>query len=142
VRYSKIQVLNAQNQPAYSVEMGEKVRFALQIKVSEPTPELYAVIALRSGISREFVTTFRHKLPFTNMRPHETYEFECVINTQNLRPGEYPIYFWLGDDASNAYDVVDDVVAPLIVAAQGDLNQLGFDASTHSGYFSVDAAWQ
>jgi hypothetical protein len=41
-----------------------------------------------------------------------TYEF----NALPLRPGVYETYFWLGDNrAETAFDVVDNLLAPLVV---------------------------
>lgn len=137
VRFSKISMENDAQKPIYTVEIGENIRFMVEFKVYQATQELFCSIALRSGLSREIVTSLRHKLPFENLKPDETYRFECILSTENIRPGEYPIYFWLGDAHNTAYDVVDDIIPPVIVTTQGDLDQLGYDASTHSGYFSA-----
>jgi hypothetical protein len=56
-----------------------------------------------------------------------------------LRPGEYPLYFWLGNEDSYPYDVVDELTAPLMVQTDKGLAELGFDPTQANGYFSMDA---
>lgn len=139
VRYNSIEVTNGSNQVQNAFDIQDKIIFKLQFIVHEAVPELYASFALRSGISRELVTSIRKKLPFVNLRKGEEYQFEFAVENILLRPGEYPLYFWLGNKDNNPYDVVDNVIAPLVISARGTVAEIGYDPSVHSGYFSIDA---
>lgn len=137
-RYSSIEAVDESGNAADVFQAQESVNFRLKFKVYRDMPDLFASIALRSGITRELITTMRYKLPFTNLKKSETYQFEVVIEAGQLRPGEYPLYFWLGDENAQPYDVVDDAVAPLVITTRGgNFFDLGYDPSVHSGYFSV-----
>ena len=57
----------------------------------------------------------------------------------NLRPGEYPLYFWLGDSLANPYDVVDDLVQPLTITTRKSYKELGFDPSMPCGHFNIES---
>jgi len=60
------------------------------------------------------------------------------MSTAALRPGEYLLYFWLGNSESQAFDVADNLVAPLLVTL-GDWAPAGFNTLDPVGYFSVDS---
>jgi lipopolysaccharide transport system ATP-binding protein len=136
-RYSGIELVDENGDSADAFLTDEPACFRLKFKVFRDMPELFASIALRSGITRELITTIRYKLPFKNLQKNETYHFEVVIDGGQLRPGEYPLYFWLGDENAQAFDVVDDAVAPLTITTRGSFFDLGYDPSVHSGYFSA-----
>ena len=58
-----------------------------------------------------------------------------VISNLILRPGEYELYFWLGNRMSQPYDVVEGLLPPIVVHAEGDIDDLGFDPSNSVGFF-------
>ena len=136
-RYSSIEVVDENGNDTDAFQVQNSVHFRLKFMVYKNLPELHASIVLRSGITREMITTVRYKLPFKNLMENETYQFEVIMEADQLRPGEYPLYFWLGDENAQAFDVVDDAVAPLVITTDGSFSDLGYDPSVHSGYFSV-----
>ena len=139
-RYSSIFPTRPKNGNTFTQD--EELNFELEFVVNEDIEELYASIALRSGVSRELVTSSRGKLPFKNLKKGERYSFHLSIKENGLRPGEYPLYFWLGDKNNTPFDVVDDVLPPLVVSSDLDLDELGYDPSVHNGYFSINADFE
>jgi lipopolysaccharide transport system ATP-binding protein len=140
VRFSKIVMEDEFGNDINTFQLRDKIIFKLKFTVYKDLPELYTSFALRSGKTREVVTTARHKLPFENLKQGEDYEFSLFVNANQLRPGEYPLYFWLGDKNIQAFDVVDDAIAPLIITTRQSFEELGFDPSVHSGFFSLSSS--
>jgi hypothetical protein len=56
-----------------------------------------------------------------------------------LRVGDYPVYLWLGTNNYDPYDVVDDLIMPLLIRTTKTTQQLGYDKSKPSGYFDLQS---
>ncbi len=138
-RYTKIVFYNILNVETNSFDVTEDIRIELEFKVIEPTSKIFAALALRSGLNREIITTSRHQLPFTNLKPGELYSFSLLLPKQTLRPGEYPVYMGLGTEDFRPIDIVDDITAPLIISSTNDAIILGYDPSSFCGYFSLNS---
>jgi lipopolysaccharide transport system ATP-binding protein len=138
-RYSDIHIQDKESIEKNIFNIGQQIEFVLTFKVYQDLSEVFIVLALRSGMSRELVTSFRHRYPEVNLKKGGTYRFKIIINNPSIRPGEYPLYFWLGDKDNRALDVVDDLILPLKVTAEGTIDSLGFDPTVHTGYFSTSS---
>jgi hypothetical protein len=83
---------------------------------------------LRSGINGEVVTSVIH--PISSKGLKENAEGTVAIEFPNvyIRPGEYPLYFWLGDLTKPVpvLDVVENLTAPLVVNAGENKIEQGF----------------
>jgi lipopolysaccharide transport system ATP-binding protein len=139
VRFHQVRVEDANGEERLDFQMGETIRFNLGYRVLRSIPVLYACVALRSGLSGELVTSDRHPIRLEDIPAGTTGEILIEWPEVNLRPGEYGLYFWLGDAASKAYEVVDGLIGPLRMAAEGTIEKLGFDPGTPSGYFNVES---
>ena len=91
--------------------MGDGIRFRLAYKVFLPVENLFASVVFRCEKTREIVTTSRHVVSGGMLLPEQEGEFVVEFSEIPLRPKEYPLYFWLGNNKSQPFDVVDDVVA-------------------------------
>ena len=90
VRFTAVSVEDVTGAERYSFQMGENIRFKLSFKVHAPMRGAAIVVALRSGMSREMVTSARHvgsNIPASYVRclgfaamPIPTYR--AVITTQ------------------------------------------------------------
>ena len=136
VRFNKLKLLDAHGNERHLFEMGEKVRFNLSYEVFENVPNLYVIIAFRSGKMGEIITTLRHRVSGEAIKKNIKGSVELEIPELNLRPGEYTLYFWLGNEYQ-PYDVVDGILPPLVVHAEGDIDDLGFDPSSSAGFFNM-----
>jgi lipopolysaccharide transport system ATP-binding protein len=140
VRLGDIRVEDALGQERHSFKMGEAVRFILSYKVMEPVDELFASFALRSGKSYECVTTSaKHLVSKNGLRKGQTDEVVIEIPCLEIRPGEYPLYFWLGDRFGRPYDVVDGLTMPLIVGTDLSYEELGYRPSKPAGFFDIES---
>ena len=137
VRFYGIRVEDEAGRERFDFRMGETIRFILSYRVIRPVPLLEAVVVLRSGLSGEIVTSSRHPVFANAATPPREGVVTVEWPTANLRPGEYPLYLWLGDQGLKAYDVVDSLIGPLRISAEGSMEDLGFDPSSHCGYFGI-----
>ena len=137
VRFSKIAVEDSNGIQRFDFQMGETARFNLGYEVKEDVNALNVMIALRGGMSNEVITTARGVISKTPLKAGTKGEMVLEFPDLALRPGEYPLYFWLGETSSKFYDVVDNLSAPLIISTQKSEDELGFDPTQSMGYFSV-----
>jgi lipopolysaccharide transport system ATP-binding protein len=139
VRYTSIQMQNTQNDISYDFMMGDTVRFVLDYQVFEPVDELYCSIVFRSGKTAEVVTSALNLLTKKPLKPG--YKGQCIVEFANLniRPGDYPLQFWLGNHLAQAYDVVEELTLPLIVSTDQAFEQVGFNPSYPVGYYNISS---
>jgi len=138
VRFNKIVVEDTSGTQRYEFEYGETVRMRLGWQVNEEVKRINAQVILRSGIGNDPLTSARCAISSTPLLPGASGELVVEFPRLALRPGEYPLYFWLGDTDSLFYDVVDNLSAPLIVSTAKSIEEIGFDPARPSGAFSID----
>ena len=85
----------------------------------------------------EIITTLRHRATDEGIKECEKGSVELEIPELNFRPGEYELYFWFGNQYSQPFDVVDGLLPPLVVHAEGHMDELGFDQSKSVGFFNM-----
>ncbi len=126
VRFEHIEMLNASGQQANEFNPGDKVVVKMTVKVNEDVDDLLASISLRSGRTRDVVTsTGRNQVASGPFKAGQTLQLTYEFNALPLRPGVYETYFWLGDNrAETAFDVVDNLLAPLVVNIPEGTNSL------------------
>jgi hypothetical protein len=142
VRFTSISILDTNNSERYIFDMQDSIRFKFSCKVLRDINDLYIYIGLRSWLFKEIVTSA--KLVLSEARVRAGTEISMLIEFPDIyiRPGEYPLYFWLGDSspASQTYecfDIVDDMTLPLVIRAGNNSQSIDIDPSAQSGYFSL-----
>lgn len=93
-------------------------------------------VALKSGLTSEFITSVGYSLSDRTLRPGETGSVLIELPEAIIRPGDYSLYFWLGK-LDIPYDVVDDLTGPLTILESDNHNQFDFLPSKPIGYFSM-----
>jgi lipopolysaccharide transport system ATP-binding protein len=141
-RFTHIAVHDQGGNECFEVEMGRLIRFVLSYKVIKDIPELRVSVALRSGLTGEIVTTTRHIISSSPIRSATEGSITIELPNVQIRPGTYPLYFWLGNSLAQPFDVVDDVTAPLVVTAGRTHNSLDLDTASPVGYFSVPSVFR
>jgi len=137
VRYSRIDVEDDQGNAGIRFKMGDNVRFVFSAEVFRRVPHLFASLTLRSGHTGDIVTNALHELSSSDLFPGQTIDFVVNVDSTLLRPGEYDLYLWLGANPKEPYDVVDSILGPLVIYADGQWKVLGFDPFNPVGYFSL-----
>jgi lipopolysaccharide transport system ATP-binding protein len=133
-RFEVIKMTNAEGVELNEFHKGETILFKQKVRIHADIPVLYSNISLRSGRTRDVVTsTGRNNILGGPFKAGQEIEIEYAFENQALNPGVYETYYWLGDDrAETALDVVDNLLAPLVVNIPDDVNSLHI-----AGYFEL-----
>ncbi|HEY4954943.1 MAG TPA: ABC transporter ATP-binding protein [Gemmatimonadaceae bacterium] len=139
IRFTGVSVEGTDGEERYGFRMGETIHFRLAWQLNESMRGVAIVVALRSGISREMVTSARHVVTTDHLpagaRGSVVVEFPDVY----IRPGEYPLYLHISEavPTKTNYDVLDDLTPPLVIAPGGRRTNPNFDPSQPLGVFSI-----
>jgi lipopolysaccharide transport system ATP-binding protein len=139
VRVTSVSVEDLEGNERYTFAMGDTVRFRLSFTTYTSLKGLAVFIALRSGISREILTSVRHVVTEAQVPEGTTSTVVVDIPGIIVRPGEYPIYIHVADAtlAPRHYDVLDDLTPPLVIEAGNRRLTDNFDTSKPIGFFSL-----
>ncbi|MFO0852005.1 MAG: ABC transporter ATP-binding protein [Gemmataceae bacterium] len=137
VRFTGLDVTGRDGRPRHEFGLGEPVRFDLRYEVLRPVPHLYAAVILKSARTREVATSLRVPISATQLPAGRTGQVVVELPDPPLRPGEYPLYFWLGNDHAEPFDVVDELTNPLFVQTDRGYEELGYDPTSECGVFDV-----
>src|SRR5262249_47460170 len=111
-RFEEIRARDESYNERWTFRSGETVRLTLTVKVFQPVPNMGVYLAIKSGASREVLTTIKEVLSDAELHPGAQFTVTVTLPNICLRPGDYSLYIWLGDrDGSNAYDVLDENVS-------------------------------
>ncbi|MEX1189859.1 MAG: hypothetical protein WED33_11420, partial [Bacteroidia bacterium] len=104
----------------------ENVRYSMKCVLNEDVKELMTSVSFRSGRTRDIVTTTgRIPVDTSGKKAGDTIEFQVEFPKIALRPGVFETYYWLGDSrAETAFDVVDNLLPPLVISMPPDINPL------------------
>jgi lipopolysaccharide transport system ATP-binding protein len=139
IRFTAVSVEDLSGAERYTFEMGDTVRFRLSCKVNAPMRGLAIVVALRSGLSREIVTSARHVITTAPIQPGETATVVIDLPNVYIRPGEYPLYLHASEAVHSPvnYDVLDDLTPPLVISGSAQAVHSNFDPTQPYGVFSL-----
>ena len=139
VRFTSIEIVDEDRNPTFHFKTGETVRFQLSTIVNQPVPELLVGVALRSSLSGEILTSVKYPISrdrlAAGVTPVVTIEWPDIP----IRPGHYPLYFWLGNSAAQPFDVVDDLTAPLTVSLSSTDECPHFEKESPVGFVSIQS---
>jgi lipopolysaccharide transport system ATP-binding protein len=139
IRFTGVSVEDLEGEERYGFKMGETVRFRLSYQLNEPMRGVTVVVALRSGLSREIVTSARHVVTTDQLPAGARGSIVIDLPEIYIRPGEYPLYLHISEavPTKTNYDVLDDLTPPLVIAAGGRRLHQNFDPSQPLGVFSI-----
>jgi lipopolysaccharide transport system ATP-binding protein len=137
VRFTAVRTEDENGRACTDFQMGSTVRFVLSYEVFEPVADMHVSVALRSGKTREVTTSARYVVSERRLEQGHTGTVVIEFPEANVRPGEYPLYYWLGNRLSQPYDVVDDLTIPLMFSTNKDFEELGYDPTVQVGFYSI-----
>lgn len=137
VRFTDISVTNATDDETFSFVMKETVRFHISYRVVENVSELLVVLALRGGLDSEIITSVRHIISSNPLAAGMNGSFVIELPNIYIRPGQYPLYFWLGNSFTQPFDIIDDLTPPLSVFQGTEEESLDRVEMNPVGYFSI-----
>jgi hypothetical protein len=99
----------------------------MSYNVYEEMNGLHASVCFFSNKYRDLLLTdMRYEVKNGILRKDETGTFVIEVELTSIKPGEYVLYFWLGDKKATTqgnpvnYDVVEDMTEPLIIKAKNE----------------------
>jgi lipopolysaccharide transport system ATP-binding protein len=137
VRFSSITLEDASGNARFEFGLAETIRVRLRYQVLRSVSNLSAAISLSAGAANESVTSVRYRLSRTDVVAGESGELLVEFPRCPLRPGEYALYFWLGDDRGNPFDVVDGLTAPLVISTTRTFEELGYNPAHATGLVDI-----
>jgi lipopolysaccharide transport system ATP-binding protein len=108
------------------------IQFKVVAQVDTPGLSFYAM--LKNPFSGEAITNFKTIIRKEWLSKDESITFNLSIPKRTMRPGQYGLYFALGNvEAKIFYDVIDENVnLPML-----DINPISMDIHENSGFVSV-----
>ncbi len=139
IRFTGVSVEDTEGAEKYGFKMGETVRFRLSYQLNETMRGVAIVIALRSGMSRDIVTSVRHIVTTESLPGGSRGTVIVDLPEIYIRPGEYPLYLHISEavPTKTNYDVLDDLTPPLVIAPGGRRLNSNFDPAQPLGVFSL-----
>jgi lipopolysaccharide transport system ATP-binding protein len=141
VRFTSVSVEDTGGEERYTFTMGDTVRFRLRFRAHAPLRGLAVFVGIRSGMSRELVTSARHVVTEAPIAGGTECGAVIDLPALNLRPGEYPLYLHVSEaiQSPTNYDVLDDLTPPLVMVAGAKGATDNFDPSRPLGIFSIQS---
>lgn len=127
--FTDIEILDTDNRKRNTFNIGETVRFKMSYAVYEEMGDVFAIISLYSARTSGSITSARHRLKEGIIKKGENGVAIIEIQLTSICPGEYSLYFWLGDSRALEqgtpinYDVIDDMTEPLIIEAKDEFEK-------------------
>lgn len=139
IRFTSVSIQDTNGNERISYEMGDNIRFRMSYKVFKEMRGLAIYIALRSGMTREIVTSVRHLLISEKVEAGTEGRVTVELPEVYIRPGEYPLYLHISEAFPTKinFDVLDDVTAPLVITADTKQRYPNYDPYQSLGYFSI-----
>lgn len=130
-RFTTLTAVDKSGMEKWFYEVGEELKFRFQFNVHEPIPSLGVYVSIRSALSSDIVTTVMETLSEGPMKSGADGSYEIRFPAITLRPGDYTLYFALGEKkGGNWYDVIDENVNIPILSVTSEerdfLKRLGF----------------
>ncbi len=139
IRITNISIQDVNGNACYSFDMGDNIRFKISYKVFVEMRGLSVYVALRSGITREIVTSVKHLVSSEKIDAGTAGTVVIELPNVYIRPGEYPLYLHISESlpTKTNFDVLDDLTAPLVITAGNKKQESNFDPTQSFGYFSL-----
>jgi lipopolysaccharide transport system ATP-binding protein len=134
VRFTEVSAVNPTGDETWRFEEGQSIRFRVVVEVFQDVPSLGLYLMLRSGVTSEPVTTFKHEITESPARIGDRFVVTLEIPDAPLRPGTYSVYACVGNATCEVqWDVIDDNVnlPPLQVWSDDK------DIQRRAGFFST-----
>lgn len=122
---------------SWEFDFDEEIVFNIITKANEETEGLSIYFALKHPFSGEIITNYKTVIKNGPVKKGESISFSLRIPKRTLRPGQFGVYFALGNpEVKIFYDVVDENVnLPLL-----NINPISKDPHENAGLITVPFA--
>jgi lipopolysaccharide transport system ATP-binding protein len=124
--FTSIKIFDLDDVERNIFSIDEIVRFEMSYEIYEEMEDLYVTVCFFSSKARDLLLTdMRYEVKKGIIKKDENGTVVLEVNLNGIRPGEYILYFWIGDRAAAKYgstvnyDLLDDMVGPLIIKSDG-----------------------
>lgn len=130
--FTSIEILDTNDVKRNTFNVNETVRFSISYELYKDMEGLHVNVCFFSSQHRELLLTdMRYEVKKGWLRAGEKGTAIIEVQLTAIRPGEYPLYFWVGDAAATTqghpihYDVAEDIVGPLVIKPLNDERTTG-----------------
>jgi len=123
--FTNIEILDSNNKKRNVFSVGETVKFKISYEIYKEMKGLYVDIGFMSNKIKDLLLTdMHHMIKDGILKNGERNTVIVEVWLTVIRPGEYILYFWLGDKAATQqtnpinYDVAENIGKPLIIEAK------------------------
>jgi lipopolysaccharide transport system ATP-binding protein len=136
-RFSSIRIYNSKGIETDTILDDEDIIIECVIRINKPINLLNFLLAIKSPIYGDNITTVPFQALIESYKDEgEIIRFKLKFENPNVRTGEYPLYFWIGNNENLFYDVVDSVYYLKIVSNKTE-DELGYNPDYPNGYFNI-----
>jgi lipopolysaccharide transport system ATP-binding protein len=124
--FTNIEILDMNNEKRNIFNIGETVKFKMDYAILSEIKGLHVGVHLRLPRFDMSLTGVSYEVKKEVLHENEQGTVLVEFDLSTIRPGEYNLYFWLGDTKAltqgnpTNYDVADNVTEPLIVKASNE----------------------
>jgi len=127
------------NESNWTYKADEDIHFAFSCITNEVCDGLTFYMAFHDSITEKIVTNVKTNITPNQLKTGTVVEFKICIPKGNLRPGQYDLYFAIGNTNTTLfYDVIDsniNIPSLLIIPTSDDVHQnIGYFNTTFSVY--------
>lgn len=130
--FTQIDILDFGNAQKNIFSVGERVRFKMSYEVYARMKGLHVNVCFFSDKARDLlVTDMRYEIKSEMVEKGDKGSVILEVTLDAIRPGEYILYFWIGDtDAAlyggvSHYDLLDGMVGPIIIKSENNEKTTG-----------------
>jgi lipopolysaccharide transport system ATP-binding protein len=138
-RFTTIEIQNEAGEECNTFRMRDTIRFSMSFTVFEPVDELLVSVELRTAHGGEVITNATHTYSSTPLAPGHTDTVVMEFPHANIRPGEYSVYYWMGDGLFRPIDMINGVLLPLVIFTEKSTHELGYDPAHPNGFYDIES---
>ncbi|MBA4240160.1 MAG: ABC transporter ATP-binding protein [Sphingobacteriaceae bacterium] len=122
------------NEECWEFNYDEDICVNIKVKVQVEVDDLSFYLAIKNPFSGEIISNFKLVISDKKLEIEDCLSFSVIIPFKTIRPGQYALYFALGDAGTKIfYDVVDENVNLPIL----NINPVSMDVHENSGFVTL-----
>ena len=117
IQMTRLSFLDKNGKECLNLVTGDDIYIEFGYKIFRKVQGLSLIVAFKNAKTQSFVGQARYVLSNNVVEAGEVKHLTLKIKQLNLLPGEYPVYIQFADalEEPRDYDVLDDLVPPLVV---------------------------
>lgn len=102
-------------------QTNQRVAYQLYINLNEDFEDLQVAMGIKAGSlsNKKLMAVTPKQLVGKNLKKGEVLQAQLEVDLSQLNDGRYSTYFWMGNERYRACDILDGLVAPLVINHSG-----------------------